>query len=124
MAQLITHTPEQEEKWRILAVSNPSRIVKALGLGPGQTTREGDAQADIFPAIKIVKQIARGGGNGKPSPAWEALIEAGIATVLCKNVQEMVTFLNYLPNMPQDVLENVQKEVGAFSAPFVTLITS
>ncbi|RDB20306.1 hypothetical protein Hypma_012650 [Hypsizygus marmoreus] len=92
--------------------SNPSRLVRVLGLGPGKGTREGDNQGDIYPALQVLKEISKPlDANGTKNPAWDALVEAGVATVLCKNVLEMVNFLDRLPNMPQEVLEKARKEI-------------
>ncbi|RDB20304.1 hypothetical protein Hypma_012656 [Hypsizygus marmoreus] len=111
-AQLITHTPEQLVKWRGLATSNPSRLVRVLGLGPGKSTREGDNQGDIYAALNVLKEITRPfDSSGAKHPAWDGLVEAGVAAMLCKNVLEMVVFLDWLPTMPKDLLEKAKKEI-------------
>ncbi|KDQ07620.1 hypothetical protein BOTBODRAFT_70311 [Botryobasidium botryosum FD-172 SS1] len=108
-AQIITHTSEQTLQWHGLCRSNPGRVSRTLVLRAGQRTREGDNQGDIYPAIEAVKAISmiRGANN----PAWVNLVEGGIADALCKNVPEMVTFLQTLLGMPQELRDRVTNEL-------------
>ncbi|KIM48738.1 hypothetical protein M413DRAFT_437915 [Hebeloma cylindrosporum] len=112
-AQIITHTPEQTLQWRQIAISNPGRVARTIVLQPGQTTREGDNQGDIYPALEVVKEIALNLKNqpGERNKIWVNLVNAGIAEALCKNVCEMVVFFQTLPNMPQDLLKKVTEEM-------------
>ncbi|KAF5371518.1 hypothetical protein D9615_009617 [Tricholomella constricta] len=110
-AQLITHTPEQIEKWKEVAPTNPSRVIRALRLAPGRSTKEGDHQGDIYPALEVVKEISIEGRSGTESKAWVNLVDARLAEALCKNVTESVMFLDVLPNMPVELLEKAKKEI-------------
>lgn len=110
-AQIITHTPEQTMKWREIVQKEPSRVVRTLRLMPGRSTKEGDTQADIYPALEVVKEVSMEGRNGTESETWISLVDAGLADALCKNVQEMVTFLNALPGMPRELLEKTKREI-------------
>lgn len=115
-AQIITHTPEQISQWRAIATSNPGRLVRTIVLQPGHTTREGDNQGDIYPAMQVLKEIAINlKGQGAPeSKIWVDLVNAGLAEALCKSVCDMVVFYQALPNMPQDLLQKVKEEVSWF----------
>ncbi|KAG6909220.1 hypothetical protein DXG01_001527 [Tephrocybe rancida] len=110
-AQIITHTPEQAAQWKLIAASNPARLVRVLTLAPGRKTRDGDTQADIYPAIEVVRDFSKEGQNGTESAAWIGLVNEGLADALCQNVCEMVTFLHALPDMPKELLEQVLKEI-------------
>ncbi|KAF9533053.1 hypothetical protein CPB83DRAFT_845740 [Crepidotus variabilis] len=110
-AQIITHTPQQAQEWKQLALSNPNRVARTLVLRPGRTTREGDNQGDIYPALEAVKAISLQGRRGAENQAWANLVLGGIADALCKNVIEMVVHLESLPNMPQDLLQNVKNNM-------------
>jgi hypothetical protein len=109
--QIITHTPEQAAQWKQLAASNPSRVARTLALSPGQTTREGDTQGDVYPALEAVVEVARP-VQGSRNELWEKMVDAGIAEVLCNNVIDMASFVKFLPNMPQDLLEQAKREVS------------
>ncbi|KAG5651860.1 hypothetical protein H0H81_007140 [Sphagnurus paluster] len=97
-------------KWREIVQKEPSRVVRTLRLMPGRSTKEGDTQADIYPALEVVKEVSMEGRNGTESETWISLVDAGLADALCKNVQEMVTFLNALPGMPRELLEKTKRE--------------
>jgi hypothetical protein len=113
-AQIITHTPEQTLQWREIATSNPGRLVRTIVLKPGHTTREGDHQGDIYPAMQVLKEIAKDLKDkaAEENKAWVDLVNAGLAEALCKSVCEMVFFLQALPNMPKDLLKKVTEEVS------------
>ncbi|KAF9457404.1 hypothetical protein BDZ94DRAFT_1273319 [Collybia nuda] len=106
--QIITHTPEQATQWRQLAASNPSRVARTLALAPGQKTREGDNQGDVFPALAAVVEAARPVEGGRNEP-WDRLVEAGVAEVLCYNVMNMTTTANFPPDTPAEILEEAKK---------------
>ena len=110
-AQITTHTPEQTEQWRELAISNPSRLVRTIVLQPGHITRDGDNQGDIYPILQVLKEISTRDQHGVENNTWVGLVNAGLAEALCKNVCEMVIFLQALPNMPEDLLKKVKEEV-------------
>lgn len=115
-AQIITHTPEQTLQWREIATLNPGRLVRTIVLRPGHTTREGDHQGDIYPAMHVLKEISNNlkGQGDVENKAWVDLVNAGVAEALCKNVSEMVVFFQTLPNMPKDLLKKVTEEVSRF----------
>jgi len=110
-AQIMTHTPEQAAYWRDFAISNPGRVARTLVLRPGQTTREGDNQGDIYPALEAVKEISVRERSGETA-AWVNLVDAGMADALCKNVCEMVVAFQTIPGMPQELLQDVKNKVG------------
>lgn len=113
-AQIITHTPEQTLQWREIATSNPGRLVRTIVLRTGHTTREGDHQGDIYPAVQVLKEISMNLKNqdGVENKTWVDLVNAGLAEALCKSVCEMVVFFQTLPNMPKDLLKKVTEEVS------------
>ena len=115
-AQIITHTPEQTLQWREIATSNPDRLIRTIVLQPGHTTREGDHQGDIYPAMQVLKEIAMKlkGQSAEKNKPWVDLVNAGLAEALCKAVCGMVVFLQSLPNMPKDLLKKVTEEVSWF----------
>ena len=94
-------------QWREIATSNPGRLVRTIVLKPGHTTREGDHQGDIYPAMQVLKEIAMKlkGQCAEDNKAWVNLVNAGLADALCKTVCEMVVFLQSLPNMPKNLLK-------------------
>ena len=99
--QIITHTAEQTAQWTRLIAANPARVLNVMALQPGQRNRHGDNSADIYPAMAAVKEASREGGKW-----WIGLVKAGIAETLCRNVEELCTFVHTLPNMP----EHLKKE--------------
>ncbi|KDR75038.1 hypothetical protein GALMADRAFT_211363 [Galerina marginata CBS 339.88] len=109
-AQIITHTPQQAIQWKELARSNPGRVARVLVLQPGVTTREGDNQGDIYPALAAVMEISKKRLQGVENKAWENLVSGGLADALCQNVCEMVVFIRTLPNMPPHLLEKLKNE--------------
>ena len=113
-AKIITHTPEQAAQWRAIATSNPGRLVRTIVLQPGHTTREGDNYEDIYPAMQALNEISMNlrGKGAAGNKAWADLVSAGLAEALCKNVCEMVVFLQTLPNMPAELLKKVKEEVS------------
>jgi len=113
-AKIITHTPEQTLQWREIATSNPGRLVRTIVLQPGHTTREGDHQGDIYPALEVLKEISMKDQRGVENDAWGGLVNAGIAEALCRNVCDMVVFFQTLPDMPEDLLKRVTEEVCRF----------
>ena len=115
-AQLITHTPEQEQRWREIAVSNPNRVARVLVLETGQRTREGDTQADIYPALQIVKEISLKAARGGDRAPWENLVKGGIAEALCHSVCSMTIKLEApRPDTPEELLIKVMNEVSLVS---------
>lgn len=110
--RVITHTPEQAAQWRQLAVSDPSRVARTLALAPGQRTREGDNQNDVFPALAAVVEAARPVQGGKNVP-WERLVDAGVAEVLCNNVMNMTTTANFPPGTSQEIIEEAKRAVSS-----------
>ncbi|KAF8075759.1 hypothetical protein FPV67DRAFT_1469122 [Lyophyllum atratum] len=110
-AQIITHSPEQVIEWRKIASSNPDRVIRTLGLQAGRSTREGDTQADIYPAMAVLKELSRESKDGVENRVWVGLVDAGIAEALCKSVLEMVIAIKFLPNMPRELLDKVKKEM-------------
>ncbi|KDQ07619.1 hypothetical protein BOTBODRAFT_598562 [Botryobasidium botryosum FD-172 SS1] len=119
-AQIITHTPEQALEWHKIARSNPGRVCRTLSLRQGQRTREGDRQGDIYPAMEAVKVISA--IRKADNPAWVNLVDGGIAEALCKSVLEIVTSFQTLPGMPQELKDQVAREIASpYYAPLEVL---
>src|SRR6266481_4496227 len=104
--RIITHTPEQAAQWTRLIATDPARVLSTLVLQPGQRNRHGDNYRDIYPALAAVKDTSRAGGKW-----WKGLVKAGVAEALCQNVEEMCTFFQTLPDMPEHLKKQATESV-------------
>jgi len=102
----MTHTPEQTIQWTRLITADPARVLSTLALQPGQRNRHGDNSGDIYPAMDAVKEVSREGGK-----LWIDLVKAGVAETLCRNVEELCTFVQTLPDMPEDLKQQALTSV-------------
>jgi hypothetical protein len=91
---------EKKSFWRRTVKSNPARIVSVISLsGDRPTSEHGDTVVDIFPALQIVMETARGDERpgSRLSSTWDRLIDAGVADVLC----ELVINMKLHPDTPK-----------------------
>lgn len=108
----ITHTPQQEARWKSFCRTNPARVVRCLHIGPlHPRSSDGDTQQEVYPALAAVTSYA-GGSSEAAKEVWEGLVEAGVVDILCKNVLDMVTFVHTLPGMPEDLKQQAMKSVS------------
>jgi hypothetical protein len=104
--QILTHTPQQAAQWTRLVAADPERVLSTLALQPGQRNGYGDHSGEIYPSMAAVRDASKEGGQ-----SWKALVKAGIAETLCQNVEEMCTFMQTLPDMPEHLKKQAMELV-------------